>query len=197
MKIRLLALCLGTGLALGLAGAAHAAYSVSQPLSWWATAGSQTLGDKIFTFNGSSLTTTDPTRTLTVNTYDFLPGSIRVNLATGSLPTSAWLDYTLAVDTNVSPLVVYTGVTQSYSNSIMPPTTITQTYAQSPVVVTNTSGAPLTVAIPGDYNLLTVHVAMSGYWDSTTSMFTSASVPEPGTLAVLGLSVLLLRRRRA
>jgi hypothetical protein len=181
---------------LGLAGSAHGAVAVSQPLSWWANPSNspQILEGKTFTFVACSLATAEPSRYLTVNTLDAFPGSLRVFLQSGQLPTSASLDYTLGVDTTA---LVYTGATLSYSNSIMPPTTITDYFSEEPsVVLANTTGGPVTVAIPGNHGVLHVHETMSGYWDTTTTMYSTATIPEPGTLAVLGLGVLLLRRRR-
>jgi hypothetical protein len=158
--------------------------------------GGQTIGDKIFTFTGSSLPDTTYLSVYTLN-WVYPPGiTISVSvLQSGSL-TSVSLDYTLAINSALSPSDVFTDVAIGYPNPIGGSTIVTETIDEIPEFsLQNTTGSPVTAYISGNTNFLAVHETMSGYWgDPLVSRFTDT--PEPTTLLLLSLGGVLLRKRK-
>jgi len=156
---------------LAVSGAAQAT-TIRKPLSWWATAGPQTIDDKIFTF--VSKTGFAGTEILDVSTYSSFPGKIFVNVGSGANMPNATLDYKIAIDPQMSS-AVFTDVSISVDRSIPLSLNITKTIAEeSTWSLTSLNGASIAATIPGNHNSLTVHETMTGYWNGTTNMFTAA-----------------------
>jgi hypothetical protein len=172
---------------LAISGVAQAT-TINHPLSWWSTAGTQTIDGYSFTFIGSSLGSGNM---LSVDTSSSWPGQVFVKIGSGNNVASSNLDYTIAIASGA-----FTNASISVDRSIPLPLTITKKIAEEPAwSLTSLDGASNAKLIPGNHNLLTVHETMDGYWSGTTNVFTS--VPEPATMCLLGLGAIGLLRRRA
>jgi hypothetical protein len=170
---KLVMICAVVTMILAVSGAAQAT-TIRQPLSWWATAGPQTIDDKIFTF--VSKTGFAGTETLDVSTYSSFPGKIFVNVGSGSNMPNATLDYKIAINPKMSS-GVFTNVSISVDRSIPLALNITKKIAEEPTwSLTSLDGASIAATIPGNHNSLTVHETMTGYWNGTTNTFTATTV---------------------
>jgi hypothetical protein len=162
---------------LAVSGAAQATSNatIRHTLSWWATAGPQTIDDKIFTF--VSKTGFVGTEILDVTTYSSFTGKIFVNVGSGANMPNATLDYKIAIDPKLSS-GVFSDVSISVDRSIPLSLNITKTIAEEPTwSLTSLDGVSKAATIPGNHNSLTVHETMAGYWNGTTNMFTATTVP--------------------